>query len=148
MSDSQIIVDQVDPRAAYDILTNMRASALVDVRTTAEWTFVGVPDLSGISRPVILVEWAQFPNMTPNPDFVGELQQQAGGTLPERLLFLCRSGQRSLAAARRVAAEMADAGAAIHCTNIAEGFEGDRDGEGHRGTLGGWRKRGLPWVQG
>jgi rhodanese-related sulfurtransferase len=141
------IVDEVDPAAAYRLLETDSATALIDVRTRAEWAFVGVPDLSGTSRPLWLVEWARFPAMNQNPAFLEELGTQMGESVPRRLLFLCRSGARSMAAAQAVAASLAERGIEVHCSNVAEGFEGDLDAEGHRGRKNGWKARGLPWRQ-
>ena len=141
------IIDELSPPDAHAALSADPASALIDVRTRAEWTFTGVPDLSRLGKDVITVEWVSFPTMAPNPRFFEEVLAQAGGTLPGRLFFICRSGARSMAAARAVAAESAGRGQPVHCTNVAEGFEGDLDGVGHRGTRSGWKVHGLPWRQ-
>lgn len=114
----------------------MRSGAkLVDVRTRPELLYVGrVPGS-------VLVEWQTYPGNAQNPQF---LEQLGDAVEPgETLLFLCRSGARSSAAA----AAAAQAGWP-DSYNVLEGFEGDRDAEQHRGTLGGWRKAGLPWMQG
>lgn len=144
-------VDEIDPVAAYRLLESQADAALVDVRTRAEWAFVGVPDISMTGRPFWRVEWIGFPGMTHNPGFLDELtahiDADRGGGVPERLLFICRSGARSKAAAETVAAALARSGIAVHCTNVAEGFEGDLDAEGHRGRRSGWKARGLPWRQ-
>lgn len=136
-------VDEIDPAAAYRVLAEMPGAALVDVRTLAEWTFVGLPDLSALGTPVHTVEWVSFPGGAPNPQFLPQLSAALDGAAPERLFFLCRSGQRSLYAAEAAAA----AGLAPHCTNIGEGFEGALDAQGHRGAAAGWKARGLPWRQ-
>ena len=140
-------VDEIDPTEAYEILRDDPSSALVDVRTRAEWTFVGLPDIAATGRPMWLVEWVSYPQMSPDPAFADRLESQVEGNMPDRLLFICRSGGRSLFAAQTVAQAMAARGKAVHCTNIAEGFEGDLDAAGHRGTSGGWKARGLPWRQ-
>lgn len=140
-------VDELFPADAYAALEQDPDTALVDVRTRPEWTFVGIPDLGAIGRRMALVEWAQFPSMTVNPNFLPELTHALGGSLPGRVFFICRSGARSLAAARLVAEETARGGRAIGCINVKEGFEGDLDAEGHRGSLGGWKRAGLPWRQ-
>ncbi|HEV2562870.1 MAG TPA: rhodanese-like domain-containing protein [Rhizomicrobium sp.] len=119
---------------------------LVDVRTSAEWNFVGVPDLSGIGRATLCVEWQRFPDMAIDPGFVGrtgEQLRQAGANENTPVFFLCRSGARSRAAAKAMAA----AGFA-HAYNIAGGFEGDLDQDRHRGNRNGWKAEGLPWKQG
>ncbi len=147
MSEPVSRVDAVHPAMAYDILARTESSALVDVRTRAEWTFVGLPDIRGTGRPLWLLEWAEFPAMTPNPDFVPRLRETMGEAVPDRLLFICRSGGRSLYAAQAVAAALSAEGLPAHCTNVAEGFEGDLDSEAKRGRIAGWKARGLPWVQ-
>ena len=141
-------VDEMSPPDVLSALAEGPDSALVDVRTRAEWTFTGMPDLSALGRDVLAVEWASFPGMAPNPRFFEEVVEQAGGRLPDRLFFICRSGGRSLAAARHVAAEAESRGQAVRCTNVAEGFEGDLDDQGHRGRTSGWKVHGLPWRQG
>ena len=118
---------------------------LVDVRSQAEWTFVGVPDLSSIGKEALLVEWQGYPGMLRNADFVSQLRRALGsrGVGPETALyFLCRSGGRSAAAAAAMAA------VGYHnCFNVADGFEGRLDGTRHRGGVEGWKATGLPWVQ-
>lgn len=147
MSGAQPIVDEVNPTEAYRLLESDPETALIDVRTRAEWAFVGLPDLSALDRPVWPIEWVAFPDMARNSAFVDQLMSQTGGKLPTRLLFICRSGGRSMAAAQTVAATLAGQGVAAHCTNVAEGFEGDLDQDGHRGRANGWKARGLPWRQ-
>lgn len=144
------VVDAVAPDEAYRILETDPGARLVDVRTRAEWSFVGLPDLGGIGKQVWPIEWASFPGMAANPAFLAELQALAardGGGMPSRLLFICRSGARSMAAANLVAGAFEGEDAPERCTNVAEGFEGDLDGEGHRGRMNGWKARGLPWRQ-
>ncbi len=121
------------------------SGALIDVRTVAEWAYVGLPETSPIGRPLITVEWQRFPSMTVNPDFVGALEAELRARNIGRedpLFFLCRSGGRSAAAA----AAMSAAGY-VNCFNIAGGFEGRHDEQKHRGTIEGWKAAGLPWRQ-
>ena len=118
---------------------------LIDVRSQAEWTFVGVPDLSPIGKEALLLEWQRYPGMLRNTDFVSELRRAIGARGADQdtaLYFLCRSGGRSAAAA----AAMAAAGYR-NCFNVADGFEGRLDGTRHRGAVEGWKASGLPWVQ-
>jgi rhodanese-related sulfurtransferase len=131
----------VDPAEAYAALAADEDAVLVDVRTTAEWNYVGLPDLSGIDKRVICVEWQRFPDGAVNGDFVDQLQDVG---LPDGapIYFLCRSGVRSAAAAE--AATAAGLGPAY---NVTEGFEGPHDEHGHR-TVSGWKNAGLPWRQG
>jgi rhodanese-related sulfurtransferase len=113
----------------------MQAGAkLVDVRTKPEVLYVGrVPGAATI-------EWQTYPGNRPNPEFIGELA--AAARKDEPVMFLCRSGARSHAAA-----EAAMRAGWKETYNVLEGFEGDKDAQDHRGTVGGWRKSGLPWVQ-
>lgn len=135
----------VDPAQAWASLAEDRSAVLVDVRTRAEWAFVGLPSLAALGRQPITLEWQVFPSMTVNADFVAILDEAltaAGIAHDAPLLFLCRSGVRS----RHAAVAMTQAGW-NRCFNISEGFEGGLDGEGHRGRVAGWKARGLPWTQ-
>lgn len=147
VGDGANMLDELAPADAYRALETTEDAAMIDVRTRAEWAFTGVADTSATGAPLHMVEWVQFPDMAPNPDFLAQLTAQCGGTLPGRLLFICRSGARSMAAARLVSETAAARGQTVHCTNVAEGFEGDLDAEGHRGTVNGWKVHGLPWRQ-
>lgn len=121
---------------ARTLLTAFPKARLIDVRTRAEWEYVGhVPGS-------ILIEWTTYPSGERNPRFLDELRA-AATDFDAPLVFLCRSGQRSDGAARAAAA----AGYSM-AFNMLDGFEGPKDAEGHRSTLSGWRKAGLPWVQG
>ncbi|MBP6771287.1 MAG: rhodanese-like domain-containing protein [Reyranella sp.] len=131
----------VTPAVAWKILGELKDAILIDVRTRAEWNYVGVPDLAGLDKKPGLVEWQVFPSMQVNPDFVGALSEAlADKAVP--LLFLCRSGVRSVAAAKAMAA----AGYST-CLNVADGFEGPLDAQGKRGATRGWKAAGLPWRQ-
>ena len=126
----------VTPREARALLEAFPQARLIDVRTRAEWDYVGrVPGS-------ILIEWNTYPEGMRNPRFLEQLRQAASA--PDApLLFLCRSGQRSDHAARA-----AHAAGYEHAFNVIEGFEGDKDANGQRGHLNGWRHAGLPWTQG
>ncbi len=116
-------------------LAELGAAKIVDLRTAFEREYVGhVPG-------TLHVEWLPLGAAEPNPGFIDALRQVAEPK--ETLVFLCRSGKRSDAAATAAAA------AGFDCVlNVIGGFEGDLDEHGQRGTLGGWRKAGLPWKQG
>lgn len=117
------------------------SAIMIDVRTSAEWSYVGLPDLTQTGKDVALIEWQTFPTGDLNPSFVDEVKALAAP--PDApLFFICRSGARSRSAAIAVTA----AGHAP-CFNVAGGFEGDQDEGGHRGTTGGWKAAGLPWRQ-
>ena len=141
---SQIVgyAGDVSPEAAWTALASDSDARLVDVRTTAEWAYVGLPDLGPLGKAPVMVEWKRFPSMTTNPGFA-EAVAAAGVSKGAALYFLCRSGVRS----RDAAVAMTALGYGP-CFNVATGFEGDRDAAGHRGTLGGWKVDGLPWRQG
>ena len=132
----------VDVTETWRRLSEDTDAVLIDVRTTAEWNFVGLPDLSGLDRRVLRNEWKVLPSMELNPDFQAAVEQS--GVAKEAAIFLiCRSGQRS-----RDAAILLTASGYQNCYNVAGGFERDKDTVGHRGTVGGWKFAGLPWVQG
>jgi rhodanese-related sulfurtransferase len=128
-------------RESWEMLARDPNSVLVDVRSQAEWSFVGVPDLSSLGKKVTLVSWQTFPGMKSNPDFGGQLS--AAGVSPDKtVLFLCRSGARSKSAAIAMTAT-----GYARCHNVAGGFEGPHDGQRHRGAVDGWKAANLPWVQ-
>lgn len=131
---------------AWRLLAEEPRATLVDVRTTAEWNFVGVPDLAAIGKQPLFAEWQSYPTMATRPDFGQALAKalEAGGIgQDDAVLFLCRSGARSLAAARALAGY-----GFRRSYNIAGGFEGPLDPDGHRGRVAGWKALGLPWRQG
>ena len=131
----------VTPAEAYAAVTGADDAVLVDVRTRAEWTFVGVPDLSTQEGSLLFVEWSTYPDGRVNERFVDEVR--AAGLVPGRPVYLlCRSGVRS-----RSAAEALTAAGLGPAYNVAEGFEGPHDGNAHR-TVSGWKNAGLPWSQG
>jgi len=124
------------PGEAKSLLEEIPEAKLVDVRTQAEWEFVGhVPES-------VLVEWSTYPGGQRNHRFLEDLQFRVTSKAAP-VMFLCRSGARS----HHAAIAATEAGYA-NCFNILEGFEGDKDARGHRSSIGGWRCAGLPWVQG
>jgi rhodanese-related sulfurtransferase len=142
----EVHIASVSVEEAWARLKRDAGSALIDVRTIAEWAYVGLPDLSMIGKRPVLVEWQGFPDDRQNTAFVERLTEALAPIGADRdceLLFICRSGQRSLKAAQAMAA----AGYA-RCRNVADGFEGPLDPTRHRGQLGGWKAKGLPWAQG
>ena len=122
------------PREAFDLWQEVKGAQLVDVRTKAEFDWVGrVPG-------AIEIEFNLYPGNVRNPEFLAQLERSVDKNAP--LMFLCRSGGRS-----HHAATLATQAGYGECYNVLEGFEGDRDASGHRNTVGGWRAAGLPWVQ-
>jgi rhodanese-related sulfurtransferase len=133
---------EISAAEAWQRLKTDPKAQLLDVRTAAEWNFVGLADLSSLGRRVHCIEWQAFPTGARNPAFVAEASQ-ALADKDAPVLVMCRSGARSRAAA--VALTQAGYGQAI---NIADGFEGDMDEDGHRGNRNGWKQADLPWRQG
>ena len=121
------------PAEAHQLMAE--GARLVDVRTKPELQYVG--SIPGAAA----VEWQTYPGSKPNPDFLGQLETVARKDQP--VMFICRSGVRS-----HSAADAAMRAGWKETYNVLEGFEGDKDSDGHRGTVGGWRKAGLPWIQG
>lgn len=132
----------VTPQQAWELLEDEPDAVLVDVRTTAEWTYVGVPDLSEVDKDPVTIEWSRYPDGARNEGFLDQLAAE-GIDREAPVLFMCRSGARSAAAATAAA----QAGY-TRAHNVAGGFEGDLDGQRHRGTTGSWKAAGLPWAQG
>jgi rhodanese-related sulfurtransferase len=109
---------------------------LVDVRTEGEWAHIGIPDTRATDNDPLFIQWT-FPGGIPNPQFISDLVQQAPEDANTELVFLCRSGARSVAAA------IAATQAGFTSYNVLEGFEGEPDRYGER-TVNGWKNRGLP----
>lgn len=130
--------DNVRPAEAFERLQSSEKAWLIDVRTMPEWQFVGFPAVDRLLR----ISWQDYPSMRVNPDFV-RLVKEAGVPEDGEVFLICRSGARSAAAAAALTASGFQ-----NCYNVEEGFEGDKDVEGHRGSVGGWKVAGLPWVQG
>lgn len=122
------------PEEAYQIMQSAPGAKLVDVRSRAELDWVGrIPG-------AVEAEWATYPGMKPNPHFLTQLQQQVDKEA--LVMFICRSGARSHAAATTATqAGYAD------CYNVLEGFEGDKNADNQRNALNGWRAAELPWEQ-
>jgi len=139
-------IEELSCQEAWARLVADSSTVLVDVRTQAEWAFVGLADLSGIGKEPVLVEWSNFPSSRVDSHFVEKLDialKERGVGRGDEVLFLCRSGGRS-----RMAAEAMAGAGYTRCRNVAEGFEGPLDDSRHRGTRSGWKMAGLPWVQG
>jgi rhodanese-related sulfurtransferase len=137
----------ITPLEAWKLLSDNPQAVLVDVRTDAEWRFVGVPDLSSLGRAVVYIEWNTSDGKY-NENFVAELRDRippsdtaAAGQGERPVVFLCRSGHRSIGAA-----EVATEAGIAPSYNVLDGFEGHLNAQGHRGETG-WRATGLPWKQ-
>ncbi len=123
------------------MLSKQGESVLVDVRTEEEWKFVGVPHLDSINKKVVFISWRVYPDMAVNRLFVTKITNM----FPDRgftLLFLCRSGQRSLEAVNELVKLNY-----TNCYNISDGFEGRLSNVQRRSTIDGWKFNDLPWVQ-
>ncbi|HEV3432158.1 MAG TPA: rhodanese-like domain-containing protein [Paraburkholderia sp.] len=127
----------VSPAEAFELLQLDTRVKLVDVRTRAELDWVGRPVVG--DGQYAHVEWTRYPGGVPNAEFITQLKSVADADTP--ILFLCRSAARS----KLAAIEAAKAGF-THAYDLLEGFEGDKNSEGHRKTVSGWCFRGLPWL--
>jgi rhodanese-related sulfurtransferase len=122
------------PQEAYQLSRDAPGAKIVDVRTRAELDWVGrIPG-------AVEIELLTYPGSRPNPGFLPALEQQVDKEA--MVMFICRSGGRS-----HNAAMLAMQTGYTECYNVLEGFEGDKDAQGHRNSKGGWRKAGLPWAQ-
>ena len=124
----------------WEALTKDKNAHLVDVRTSAEWNFVGIPDLSSIGKELICLEWLTFPENEINKKFGKELNNFVD--TKKNLYFLCRSGSRSRSAATLMTREGFN-----YCYNVSDGFEGRMNASRQRNAIDGWKFNGLPWVQ-
>ncbi|EKS68190.1 MULTISPECIES: rhodanese-like domain-containing protein [Caballeronia] len=125
------------PAEAFELLQLDPRVRLVDVRTRAELDWVGRPAIDGAQYAHI--EWIRYPGSVPNAEFIEQLRQVATPDTP--VVFLCRSAARS-----KLAAVAAQKEGYAQAYDLLEGFEGDKDGQGHRKTVSGWCFRKLPWI--
>ena len=123
------------PNEAFDLMQRDPDALLVDCRTEIEFFYVGHP------VGALNIEWHMSPDFDVNPHFADEVLREAGSR-QRPILLICRSGKRTLDAG-----ETLETNGFTNVTNILEGFEGDLDENFQRGTLGGWRRAGLPWEQ-
>lgn len=129
-------MQHLDPQAAHDFLQQDAQAVLVDCRTEIEYMYVGHP--AGAEH----VAWQDGPDWEIDPEFADKVKRLVRGNLTRPILLICRSGHRSVSAG-----EALEAAGFATVINVLEGFEGPLDEHYHRGTLGGWRFRGLPWYQ-
>lgn len=132
---------EISAQEAWDMLASDPRAQLVDVRTQPEWVFAGLPKLSSLNKKTLTLSWKLYPTMELNTHFISSLKQQVPD-LSAPLLFLCKTGGRSLDAA--IAATQAGYTA---CYNVTHGFEGDQNQNGQRGCVNGWKSTFLPWEQ-
>lgn len=130
-----------DPKQCWDLLVKDENSVLVDCRSSAEWQFVGIPDLDSLKKRTFLIEWQSYPSMVNNDKFLSEVKD-SGITEDQKIILLCRSGGRSKSAAEFLTSHGFD-----KCYNCIYGFEGPHNENGHRSLVGGWKFSRLPWKQ-
>jgi rhodanese-related sulfurtransferase len=139
----------LSPKEAWELLKREKNAVLIDCRSQAEWSFVGVPDLSSLGKKTVAVEWQAFapatadtkPRMVANMKFAEDVAR-AGVPKDANVVIICRSGGRS-----RSAAILMTQNGWQTCYNLAGGFEGPQDPAKHRGGEAGWKADGLPWTQ-
>lgn len=135
-------LNHLTPQDTYDILQKTPSALLIDIRSNMEFLFVGHP------KGALHVPWIDEPDWIVNPDFIKEVRQLILGGVCDQgknsppIILICRSGKRSADAGK----VLLEAGFHNVC-HVDEGFEGDRDADYHRSSVGGWRFRGLPWEQ-
>ncbi|MSP43119.1 MAG: rhodanese-like domain-containing protein [Alphaproteobacteria bacterium] len=135
----------IDPGTAWEVLSKERDAVLIDVRTKAEWNFVGMADLSSVGKQTVTSEWQSLPGMARNPDFDSEVKRslaELNAGPDSALIVICRSGARSRSAAISLTQQ-----GFRRCYNLSGGFEGDLNVDHHRGGRNGWKCQGLPWKQ-
>lgn len=143
---ADLTVIEANPLETWQALKSDPTAVLVDVRTIAEWDYVGLPAIEDLGKELLKVEWMEFPEMTRNDVFAKELLAQIGDDI-KAIYLICRSGVRSASAGRCLLAALAGTDRHIRCFNVTGGFEGDCDENKQRGKINGWKVRGLPWRQ-
>ena len=135
------MIQNISSKKCFKILSNKTNSYLIDVRTLPEWKFAGVPDLFSINKETIFVSWQIYPEMNENKNFEKKILDR-GIKKSSNLYFICRSGQRSLCAAKLLTNNGFSS-----CFNIYDGFEGDLNQNNKRSLINGWKYNNLPWKQ-
>ena len=130
------------PNEVWQMLKDDENCHLIDCRSSAEWSLVGVPELESINKSTLIIEWQTFPMMEKNQRFFQDVSENVPSK-DTKIIFLCRSGARS-----RSAAEFMTSQGFNNCYNCLEGFEGSHNESGHRSSVNGWKFLGLPWKQG
>jgi len=141
---SENTLKEISPQQAWDLIHADARAVLVDIRSSMEFLFVGHP------TGAVHIAWIDEPDWEINPDFTKEIKKLMLGGLSAAeghhseapVILICRSGKRS-----KEAGELLIAEGLVNVYHIDEGFEGDRDENHQRSTIGGWRFRGLPWEQ-
>lgn len=128
-------MEHLHPRQAWETLQASPNTLLIDCRSSVEFYYVGHP------VGAINIEWNTAPDFEQNPHFGDDVLRMAGRK-DRPVILICRSGKRSVEAGLDL-----EKRGFTNVANVLEGFEGDLDQDHHRGTLGGWRKEGLPWRQ-
>lgn len=137
----QLYMGDLSPKTAWEMLKTRADAFLIDVRTQAEWSYVGIPNVLPTGRKLISIEWKKLPDMKQNTDFAQELTKEVADK-NSALIFICRTGGRSAEAAMAMTSF-----GFTNCFNLTDGFEGALDDNNHRGCLSGWKAEGLPWRQ-
>ena len=140
-------IAESEPADVWAALESGGKAIVIDVRTRAEWTFVGLPLLPAGAPEIALIEWQSYPAMAVTPDFAERALAAINEAEAETAFFLCRSGVRSLHAAVATKAAAEAVGRNVDCVNVTGGFEGDPNSQGRRGSVNGWKAQGLPWRQ-
>ncbi|MCH8998609.1 MAG: rhodanese-like domain-containing protein [Proteobacteria bacterium] len=131
----------VTSKEAWEMLESDPRAVLLDVRTDAEWRYVGLPDLTVLEKRTLRVSWQEHPDLHFNPNFAQQVATN-GVANDQTVLIICRSGVRSQHAAMALTAR-----GYSRCYNVSDGFEGGHDEDRHRGAREGWKAAGLPWRQ-
>ena len=134
-------VQQVTSIECFNKLSKISNSYLIDVRTKPEWEFIGVPDLFSLNKKTLFISWHKYPEMNINNNFEKQIIL-ANIKINDNIFLICRSGGRSFNAAKHLASN-----GYIHCYNVSDGFEGDKNSLNQRSTINGWKYNNLPWKQ-
>ena len=135
------IIESVSSFECFNKLSEINNSYLIDVRTKPEWEFIGVPDLCSLNKKTIFISWRMYPKMEINSFFNNQIIE-SNIKKDDKLFIICRSGERSLHAARH----LTSCGYS-HCYNVSDGFEGKKNNQNRRSAINGWKYNNLPRQQ-
>ena len=137
-------IKQISSKEAFEEINSNAGALLIDVRSELEWKKIGIPDLGDLNEHLVLLELQSMPSMEINQNFLAELEETLRNRNVKNVMFMCKSGVRSQAAAVQSRSILVNAHESMKICNVSDGFEG-KGFSIFGGKTSGWKNSGLPW---
>ena len=137
-------IKQISSKEAFEEINSNVGALLIDVRSELEWKKIGIPDLGDLNKRLVLLELQSMPSMEINQNFLAELEETLRNRNVKNVMFMCKAGVRSQAAAVKSISVLLNANKNIKICNVSDGFEG-KGFSIFGGITSGWKNSGLPW---